>query len=157
MCDPKNRSVADLMRIDEMPDWADDDLALMLTEQLDLSIGDFVNQSIGGGKPPDIPKPEEAAETLRGLLSSKDPDLSLLQRIKDAAKMSAEHPLWPLPDAVAHTIYIASIAAAELNLGEHISKLEREDYDRALERCSASLWVSDEIRSLCRSTRELRR
>lgn len=142
------RSPADLINVSELPDWCDEDLSQMLAEQLDLSPAEFARQSMGASEFRE--KAEQTCpRTLAELFFSSRPSLYWLRRVKDAAKVSTEHPRQPLPNELALVLYTTAIAVAELRLNEKISHLEDKRRITALKLCSGTRWVDDRIRQIC--------
>jgi hypothetical protein len=130
--------------------WHPGELAAMLRHQLDapihLSLGTFSGEAaylLRHAKPPLDP-----LLTLHQLFCHAQPPLELLRLVKRFAKSCRSDPEHPLPGEIVMLLYYASIAAAQVRLGESISDLTPELLRRGVRWVLSRAWVDTDLREM---------
>jgi hypothetical protein len=115
------------------------ELAEIVQHQLQAPLGaDF----------PELADTSFASTTWGQLLSSTDPPLPVLERIKGFAKASKSAPDGPLPVEVATVLYFASIVKASLACQQRISALSPAQLDAGIRWVLEQPWVPEPICAL---------
>jgi hypothetical protein len=87
-------------------------------------------------------------KSFRDLFHHPEPPLVLLRITKDFAKASSYHPASGLPEDVAKTLYILSIAVARLRCGVMISELDEPALEKGVRWAIQRPWIDDASRQL---------
>jgi hypothetical protein len=140
-------SIARLFQVAEAADtswWCKEDLNAILQHQLDVPLSFDRGQTAGaenGGNPD-----QSMAQTFRDLLSSDQPSLELLQRLKEFAKSSDTRVQNPLPTPVALVLYYWAIVAARMRCEVKISRMSDADLRRGIAWITHQAWLDKSTR-----------
>lgn len=148
------RSMSSLMLLREStPEvWAPDDLAAMLSHQLEAPLifvlaPDMDDGTAGQQPRSSAPRPASFAD----LFSDPNPPLDLLKLTKQFAKEAMENPDRGLPRDVAFAIYYLAIGMAAQRLGERISSLSDVEMLQGLRWCLDQDWLRAPVRGWVRA------
>jgi hypothetical protein len=120
--------------------WLPADLGAVLRHQLAVPLDDD----------PAVPHVHDPAMTCGALLSSAQPRLESLRRLKDWAKPNMTRDDGDVPREVAGVLYFAAILSARLRLGERISELTDDRLMNAIDWMLLLRWLDDGLAKLLR-------
>jgi hypothetical protein len=137
--------------------WSTDELATMLRHQLGSSIRTDVEKMSGellARFDQAVAVASNAATmSFGGLFDAKQPNVKLLQVVKDFAKQSISQKDGSLPEELGAVLYYASICTALLRCnGQRISGLDNETLTDGLNWAIAQPWLDASLATLFRAT-----
>lgn len=109
--------------------WRPQDFAAILRHQLDSMIG-------------------TRGPTFRDVLSDPQPDRSLLNQIKEFAKVARNDPGSGVPPEVCHVLYYAAITVAGLRREGWLTSLDDPALRRGIEWALGLPWLDDQLRPM---------
>jgi hypothetical protein len=141
--------LSELFEIDESCGWSDSDEAAIFRHQLLASLQHDLRPAEADGA-----KTGQRETTFRDLFCDPDPNMELLQRVKEFSKTGNGADSVSLPGSVAGLLYLLAISAALVRLDVRISTHSDAALLSRLKWAISLPWVDAELRTLLRQAQQ---